>query len=541
MYGSQISVLDALKHVISHHDGFITYFNGKVAHKQLKKTTDPLCDLDDKFFVRGPGEAPVTVSYPGGRDKKNRIRVEYTKRDKEYVGGIAQVEDLADIDRYGLKDQSIRMDGITNFDLASKMAMLRLRRGLASQRVIEFKVGPELAGIEPGDCFTVTLPELDINTVEFRASSIRENDKYESIITAVEEIDIYDLMVTGYDSSFQPLPPDFTTPAGSVVRPLIFERPAMYSGGQCIIDIIYSPDDALSWAGAYVYRSYTLSGLYENIVETPGTGGITGEIIDIGEDYIDVLLDWDASLSSVTDFDALISELTRNLMFVRTGSGDVFMRYQTVDLIGTLTWRLSGLIYDCTGFPRTHYLGSVAIGNSMAFDEYISHELSIDESDRNRLIYYKLPSVNLNLDQQSLADVTAISIQLRDRVNRPLPPVNISVNDVGLTESNAVRVDTTSDAVINWYTRNRTATGSYNFERSDTIVDDADKLDWYVEIYSGATLKRTTIDSPQTTKTYTYTAANRSTDGNPSPVTIKVYQRGLLETSDPAVFTITYA
>ena len=536
VFDRQLSVLDCLRHIISHHDGYVTYSDGVIGHRQRMPLPAELPNISADNMVRDGDGFPSAVSYQGGRDYINKVTIEYTKRAADYVTGTAPIEDQVDIDRFGLRDQTIKLAGLTTYNRAAKLALLALRRNLSAPATLEFTVGPNLAGITSGEVFAVTIPDMELDNEPYRAMTISEDDNYRSVITAVREPDVFDLHVLGADSSQPPQPPSLAADPLAVVRPMCLEVPPLYSAGASLLAVGYSQSESLSWAGAILHRAYSSGGAYEDL-SAGDTSGITGEVIAVGPGTIDVEADWDATLSSAISFDALVRNRLLNLAVFRAAGGDRFVKYQTVELIGDNQWRLSGLLFDIDGVPLPGDTGDIAVGDDVLFYESLPHVLTIPEADRNLTLYYKAASYNLDGQMQSLAEAEEIAVPLKNLLSKPLPPCNFAVNGIGLHDGTA-RVDTTSDTEFTWVSRNRAGIGATNYARTDTVVDDTDLVHFLVKVYSGQTLLQS---NTTTSKSFTYSAADRTADGNPSPVTIQVSQVGTVETSDVAEFSVTYA
>lgn len=538
LFDGQISVLDALQHVISHHNGYISYFNGLIAHKQLKKET-PISELTIEHTVKEEDSFPVNISRSGGRDYNNKILLEYTKRDQDHVIGTVSTDDTVDIDKYGLKDATVKLDGITVYSMASKMANLLLKKSLANPLALEFKLGPKSLGIKPGDVYAITDSTVELSNMPIRISTISEGDDYNIETVAAEEVDVYDLIEYGSDTITPPPPPDIYGDPLSVVNPLLLEVPAIYSQSVCSAAVVYSKSSSASWAGASVHRAYTSGGTYNALAVERGSG-ITGTVNAVGFvnglAYMDVLLDWGATLSSAVSFDDLITTPRKNLFFVRTATGDKFCKYQNVSLIAARTWRLTGLIYDLVDAPQLNTSGIAAVANNVGLYASIPHMLTFEASDKFRTLYFKLPSFNFGGLAQDMSGLTPISLAIAALCDKPLQPTNMIINTFGVNEGGTV-VIAAGDIAIAWTSRNRFNSGGNSFTRTDTIVDDTDFVNFELEIYTSTTLLRTVT---QTAKAYTYTTALQTTDGGPyGSYTLKIRQINTLASSGQTITNIT--
>ena len=532
VFDRQVSVLDALSHIIAHHQGYIAYEDGQIRHRQLRREVSRGV-IRDHHLPREEGELVLQAQTPGAREISNRVTVEWTKRAADYVTGTAQADDLVDIDAYGLRDVTVKLDALTSYDRAAKLALTLLRKSLAAPQTYTLPFGPELAGVRPGMVFELTEPEMDLTAVPVRVLSVSEADNYTLDVTLTDEVDIYDLYAQGSDSSIPPQPPGLNGEPGAVVRPLLFELPACYTDGNGILGIAYSRSGLPAWAGAAVYRAYDSGGSYARRAAALGSP-VTGRISAVGENFLDVELDWDATLSSALSMDELVRDKTLNLLAIRTGGGDRYVKFKTSELLAERQWRLRDLIVDLSGFPSPSFC-DIAINNELAFYHGIRHLLAIAEADRYRTLYYKFPSYNFAGREQSLADCVELSIALNAISVRPLPPCNLAVNGIGL--SGAQVMVGPGDVFLSWASRNRAAIGAANMERTDATPEDADFSHFHMEFWRNGTLRRTV---KQTTKSYTWGTSEQSADGGSGSVTVRFYQVNSQATSTKYEAIITF-
>lgn len=529
----QVSVLDALSHVIAHHNGYIAYEDGKIHHRQLQREVSR-GTIRDHHMPRAEGELVLGVTSPGARETSNKVTVEYTKRAAEYVTGTAPVDDMVDIDRFGLRDATVKLDALTSYDRASKMALTLLRKSLAAPQGYSLPFGPQMAGVRPGMVFDLTEPDLDLDRQPVRVTSVSEADDYQLGVELTDEVDVYDLFVTGADSSIPSPPPGLDADPGSVIRPMLAELPAYYSGAASLLAVAYSKSDQPAWAGAAVYRAYSAGGSFTKLASALGSP-ITGQVIAATDTTIDVELDWDATLASVTSMDALVLDKTANLILLRTAGEDLYCKFQTVELLAPRQWRLSGLIQDLVDFPRPGAPSDVAIGDDFALYQGLRHLLSIGEADRHRTLYFKVASSNFGGYEQSLADVAETPVTMAAKVDTPLPPCNLVINGIGL--DGATVTIGAGDLQLAWTSRNRTASGATNFERADAVPEDSDFQNFLVEFWREGVLRRQVA---QAEKSYSWTAAEQAADGGSGAVTVRLYQVNALGTSTKLEAVVTF-
>jgi hypothetical protein len=538
VFNGQQSILDVLQYIINHHNGYITYYDGKISHNQLKTET-PIADYTDSYIVKEEGaNFPLSLTKKGSRDCYNKVTVEYSKREKSYNTGTAIDDDSVDIDNYGLQITTVNLDGLTTFTRAQKMAGLLLRSYLNNPQQLSFKLGPKSLSLKPGDVITYTDEDLELDSFSLRISSINEGKDYQIEVEAQEEKDIYDLINYGTDSSTPVNSPDLYSDASSITNEVLVEIHPNYTE-QCALAISSSKPDETQWAGSSLYKSYSSGGTFTKI-DTASFSGITGIISNIDIDnsglyYIDVVFTYDYTFSSTTDLDSLIVSPKTNLFVIQGSYGDLYFRFQDADLISTLTWRFSNLIYNCTEFAKINEVGSIAIGDKFVLYNPTQFFLTLSNTDKHNTLYFKLPSYNFKGTEQSLASISEKSKLISALIDVPLSPYNGKINNIGLDTSNSVTINS-GDIDLEFCSRNRKNLyfNTYNVD----VPEDSDFVYFQIEIKkSDDTLLRTVT---QTTKIYTYTTALQTIDGGPfSDYKFVIKQKNSSEWSSSYTINIT--
>lgn len=514
-YDTQISVLDALAYLLQHHAGYMAYYDGLLTHGQLQFTTptQTVSDANNDFVEEQ--DFPVQLSKAGEREYYNRINVEWTKRDDTYSIGTATADDLVDIDTYRLKDTTIKLDGLCVYARAEKMAWLYLKKSILQPQTLTFPLGPKskLKAI-PGAIIYVTDSHTETSLLPVRISSIGEDESGRLEITGVEEnpaIYDWDLMPNAEAPTPVDIPDDPAAGAESVQHTVAVEAPPIYTDFAMILLSSSKPADNDSWAGCSTYEAYTSGGSYIKKKTSYGTG-IVGVVDSIGVEgegtaYIVVVLDTDSTLSSATSFDAFMTTPYQNIFYVQ---GKGFGRFQTCELTGTNTWKLTNLLWDTVNFPKLNTYGSIEADDLIAFFSGVFTSVQIPAVDLYKVLYFKQVSFNLVGVEQSISEAIAIPVQSQNLVQTILPPYDAIVNGIGLDElTNSVNVVSGEDVVIEWATRNKSNTGGTNYANSDAIPEDPLFTGFTVEIYSDSELIRSVTT---TDKTWTYTAAMQTED-----------------------------
>lgn len=486
--------------------------------------------------IDGEEEAlTIQVTRKGHREYNNRINVQYTKRDKDYVQGIAMADDIVDIDRYGLQDATMQLDGFCTFPRANKMAWLFLRKGLMSPQNLDFKLGPQSLGCAPGDVRWITEKNLELDARAIRIVNISEGPKFTIDVNAVEENDLGELIVSGDDTSQPGQVVALRGDPGNAIRLTVYEYPSLYSE-TCKLGVAFSRPINEAWAASALFCAYAAAGDY-GFKESKTKNGITGIVDAVGKDgdtaYITVDLDYDYTLESLASMDALLTTPNKNSGLALTGAGKKIFRYQTVELLSPRKWKLTGLLYDLTEEAVMNSYGAIAPAQAVLLDT--AYQVDVPDADKFRALYFKLASVNFAGQIQPLAGLGSVSITPQALCDKPLPPWGIKVGGVYLDAGMAATI-AAGDISLAWSSRNRFGKGMYIYDRADAGGDDDDFKNFILEIYNGENLLRTVT---QTGKSFTYTTAMQTADGGPfSAYTMKLKQEGALAFSDYVQFAV---
>ncbi len=543
VFNSQVSVLDFLEYIINHHDGFITYYDGILAHRQLKTET-PAFALTSECLVQKDDTLPVQISRSGARDYYNKVGVEYTKRENEYVQGTVIARDDTDIDLYGTLDKAVSLPGFMTTARAAKMAYRILRRSLLNPRAIQFSVGPKSSAIRVGDIGTITDPLTELSAQAIRIHAVRENDNYEIEVESFEESDrIYEFVGAAvFTPTGTPDPGDPGSPASpdlnetitNVLHPTAIELPPYYSPTGAI-GIVFSKTDVDYYGGAALHRAFSSGGTYESISTKQG-GGRTGTVQAVGSDYITIDLDNNDTLVSAVDWNELWLSPLKNLIVITTVARDIFVKFGTAELLSARRWKLTDLIFDITETPVLDHVSGVSYGDLVGFYGTMVFSYPLLDSLKYRTLFFKVAATTASGYQQSLADCTEISEYVDNLAETPRDPCNIKVNDVGIGSAGSCVIGTGNDVDFTWMSRNRFGTGWNNSAQTDAVPEDPDFSGFLVEIYSGALLKRT---ATVTDKSWSYTVAMQSSDSfTTGTITAKIYQMNSIVTSPAATVTV---
>ncbi len=536
VFDRQMSILDILQHIISHHNGYIVYYNGQLHYHQLKSET-AVADYTDDYIVKEGEDYPVQLVKRGIKDCSNKVVVEYSKRDNDYNTGTVTVENSIDITNFGLNTKTLKLDGLTTFQRAQYLAMFILMYDSFNPCSVIFKAGIKSLGIKPGDVITYTNEALELDHAPLRIMNIRENSDFVIEIEAREDGDIYDLINYGTDSSTSTDVPQLYASCGTVVNEVFVEISSLYVT-KCVLGVSSSKPNEVQWNGASLYQSYSSGGHFEKI-KMASFSGVTGTVIGVGTDsdddkYIDVQLSYDYTFSSASDFDTFIITAKYNLFICQGAYGDVYCRFQNCDLISSLKWRLSKLIYDCTGNSILNSYGVISKDDKFYLYANVQFLHTLSASDKHRTLYFKIASYNFKGEEQNLADVDQKSKAIEALVDKPLSPCSMVVNSFGVGDSNMITVED-GQLDFSFHSRNRFASNfnTYNVD----VADDLDFKEFQIYIWKDDdTLLRSIY---QSSKSYSYTLAEQIADGGPfSTYKVGIIQKNLSESSDMYLVTI---
>jgi hypothetical protein len=517
--------------------------------------SDAINALATPDFVKEPGTPWVQIGKQGHRALKNYSVASFSNRyklDGEYTVDTEEADDLTDIDKFGRQDQQVDLSGFCKRERAAKMIWYFLRKSLFNPRSIVFKLGPKAKGpsgaegIKAGVIRYLSDKDSGLSNIPARILTISERplqDGHVLEVEALEETGINPDAVlpdTGAETGLPiitPSPP-VTTELLPVVRPTVFEIPAMYSQGGPPIAIAFSKPGAMLWIGATVYEAYSLTGTYTQIAVI-NTAGITGKVASVSpgdSPSITVTLDYDDTLVAVADLDYLLTHPGENTGVVFTASGMHYFRYVNATLTGTpRVWELSGLMWDISDWPNLNQYGDVITDDVVVLN--VPYYAPEGASDKNRTLYFKLASMNSNGDVQDLTDAAAANLLTQALSDKPLKPGDIAINGITLDQEDGSIILDAGDLLITWISRNRLSNGIYVYDRADACKDDTDFVTFILEIYYLTTLLRTVN---QTGKSFTYTGAMQTTDGGPfSAYIFKLKQEGTLAFSDQVTANVS--
>lgn len=135
----------------------------------------PVYDFDESDFI--DDDEPVVCTRSDQADIYNSIKLEYKNRANDYATEVVEVQDLANIELYGLRAADTqKAHQICTTEIALSTAQLALERGIAVRNIYKFKVPFRFILLDAMDIVTLTYERLGLYREPVRIRSIKEND-----------------------------------------------------------------------------------------------------------------------------------------------------------------------------------------------------------------------------------------------------------------------------------------------------------------------------------------------------------------------------
>ena len=271
----------------------------------------PVAQLAAADFIAAAGEAPVSIQRTALADVPNLLQVQNPNRASDYNAVVTSQPEQGSIAVYSLrKDSPQTLDCIQDVAVARIVLGLLVRRQNYLRNTYKFKLKAKWKLLEPMDLVTLTDPQIGLNAVPVRLTSIEEDEQYQ--LSCEAQPFLYGVnaplaVTTTMPSPFAPATQD--SPA-NVNAPVFFEPPARLANGATQLWIALSDSDP-NYGGCQVYVS-TDGGTSYNALGTVSGSAVTGVTIT----------DWPAAADPDT---------THDLAVDLTESQGALASYQTID------------------------------------------------------------------------------------------------------------------------------------------------------------------------------------------------------------------
>lgn len=157
--------------------------NGKTWTPNLQ----PVYDLTEEDFI--DDDEPIICTRTDQADIYNSVKIEFKNRANDYNVEIAEAQDNADIELYGLRAADTKKaHQICTAEIAHRTAQMALNRAIAVRNTYRFKLPIRYILLEPMDIVTLTYERMGLSREPVRIIKIEENDEGQLEIEAEEMV-----------------------------------------------------------------------------------------------------------------------------------------------------------------------------------------------------------------------------------------------------------------------------------------------------------------------------------------------------------------
>lgn len=377
----------------------------------------PLFELSADQMLADEDEPRIEVTRKTPADVYNIVKVEFRNRDNEYALDVAVAEDRANVDVYGAKPApTIKADWIHDHRTAQTFARMKLQRYLTYLRTYRFKLPWNFAEILPTTLLVITDEEQGVEQALVRVDEMQEiDDGWEIKCTDCPAVQsaapIYTLPApVGFTHSFSALP-------GDTVVKAVFEAPYQLAGGG--LEVWAAIEGGEHWGGAHVWVSLD-NVSFKKVGTSFGasrsgrlSGAISGGVLTI-----------DQVTGKVLSGSAADAEAKATLCYIG-GANPEYLSYSSATLTGPGAYSLSGLVRGQYGTTDASAHADEDVW--VRCDDALASSGQLDLALIGQTVWVKFQSFNIHqLQEQDLADVTAVSYAITGRFARPTEdPLNL--------------------------------------------------------------------------------------------------------------------
>jgi hypothetical protein len=356
---------------------------------------------NDDFLVSTDGDDPVKVQLQKTADSYNAVQIEFRDRSINYNTNMAQADDQANINQYGLRREDPHtLNCVCDATVASNIAQLRVQRQANKRRTFSFTLDWRYCLLEPMDL--VTLTSGDLSLVLVRITECNENADG-TIGVVAEEMLVGAGHTVGYArQAFQGYQPDTSIAPGSVTSPILINPPHSLTNDDTQIWLAVS--GGAQWGGCQVYVSVDNSYFeYKGLITAPARYGTLTTALATGSDP-DVTnsfgVDLTASLGSLATSSSAAADSGASMCLI----DNELLSYQTATLTAANK-------YTVGTYLRRGQLGTTIAAHSIGakfarLDEGI-FKYSFNASQAGKTIYFKF--VSFNVFGAGFEDITTVS------------------------------------------------------------------------------------------------------------------------------------
>lgn len=451
----------------------------------------------------------------------NEVQITYIDRFNRFKQRPGLAQDLANSRIQGaVVSTNIAYAGCSNGTVAAKLALRDLRVLSTPLAQATFKLNREAIDLRPGSVFKWSWDNYGIQSMVMRVLRIRYGELLNGVMELDAVQDVFQLSTNLYGA---PAGTGWTNPAGPAVAPSLFlveEAPFFLSSdSQFRLNLMASQPDVYQlafngYASINAGVSYTKIGSSGSFAPTGlssagyGTMGAISADVDPGSITFTPSTPNNFNLLHSVDSGAIAQGSNLFIM------NNEIMAFETIVNNGNGTYTISNIwrgLLDTT--PKTHASGSRAW---FFTDGNLIPDWTFDSG---QAVLVKLESVA----RTSVSALSAASgLTIARRALKPLPPGFFKID--GSTSSLTV-ANGSNDVTITWEQRNRLTQDTVR-KQFDTGIIAEGETTYFIKIFNASnTLLRTVSDL--TTTTYTYTAANQTSDNGSLPLvlTFQLYSK----------------
>lgn len=515
IYNGASSAEDLIGDILRHIDGvvFTDVETGlltiRLARHDYVKADLPVYRNDDSSdqYVE-----PIRFSRPSWSETKNTLKVSYTDREKDYIAGLYTVQDLANATQRG-GEQAVESVDFSGFctKAAVQMAAARALRTYAYPLAKATLVLSRKAWrTKPADVIRVVWPELGLNDVAMRVTSVAYGTIRQNRVTLEVVEDIFSIAESAFG---EPPSSDWVDPVGlplPMARQAIAEMPFFLQrvDGANIMTLgtrannldlgfhIQMGGSVQTLQSVSDDSEFSASGVLGAAYPANSSAGfVVAALLGADEGEVNFLPDDSAVAGGET------------LTLLKSATTEEYVTYRNVDLANGVFTGVQRGLFDT--LPQTHPLGTqvwfLSSGFAVANQQPILAGFPL-------LQYVRLLPVNPRgaVDPE---DATPMAITLVNRAFRPYAPGQIRID--GVRPSQIVD-EVQGPFTLTWAHRNR------NVER--IVSQDEDSVEpeagvtYTIRLYDsvgGLIIEKTGINN-------TATAASISTRYG-GPLTVEIF------------------
>lgn len=493
-------------------DGALTFVNRGVLTPSLTVTEDDLIPRDngnvfDRVNLRDT-ELPL------------RFEVSYRDVDNQYQDGV-QADEREATAVQTVEVQTLEFNGALTANTARNIASNLLFEAWAERERLSFQLPLANLAVDPSDIVTLSLDTGESLSLRVRSADLGANYVVDAEAVVQSSGLFVDPGISGDSGSRNQVTlPSFVGDSSTFIfdTPLLRDQDARSSGQT---NAYWSGSGEPTWNGVVLYRS-TGDTLVENIakqvqpipfgvVTTPLPDATRFSFFDEDNDLVVTITRGAELFATITELDVLNGG---NVLLVVKADGEVeFLQFQTATPDG-VNANLITLSRILRGRRGTDTMASNMQAGDQVFlmlNSAIVNSFARDVSTLNASTSYTGVTIG-----QLFEDAESQSFTDTGRDLQPYAPVEIEVTQPG---------GAGTDLVFTWTRRTRVG-GNDDFGNGVLDVPlSEDTEDYDLVIYADGTYASETRVINVSSETATYTSAQITTDGDPSTIFFRVFQR----------------